>query len=52
MSESENKALVRAYPEDVWKKHDLDAIVRIAGGRFVDHWGERDTAGLLEQLRG
>ena len=133
MSESDNKALVRGYLEDVWKKHDLDAldrylaadyvqhskhaapgrdgvkvffralwaafteqsfsiddviaegdkavwrwtmrarhtgpflgvpatgkpitatgisIVRITGGRFVEHWGEQDTAGLLEQLRG
>jgi steroid delta-isomerase-like uncharacterized protein len=133
MSESENKSLVRAYLEDVWKKHDLDAvdrylaadyvqhskhaapgregvkvffqalwgafteqsfsiddviaegdkavwrwtmrarhsgpflgipatgrtitatgisIVRIAGGRFVEHWGEQDTAGLMAQLRG
>lgn len=133
MSEHENKALVTAYLEDVWKKHDLDAldrylaadyvqhskhaaagregvkqffralwaafteqrfsiddiiaegdravwrwtmrarhsgpflnmpatgktittsgisIVRIAGGRFVEHWGEQDTAGLIEQLRG
>jgi steroid delta-isomerase-like uncharacterized protein len=133
MSESENKALVRGYLEDVWVKHELGAldryvaedyvqhsrhatpgreglkgffkalwgafteqsfsiddliaegdrvvwrwtmrarhagpflgvaatgrtitatgisIFRVAGGRFVEHWGEQDTAGLLEQLRG
>ncbi len=28
------------------------SIVRIAGGRFVEHWGEQDTAGLIQQLRG
>ena len=28
------------------------SIVRIAGGRFVEHWGEQDTAGLMAQLRG
>lgn len=27
------------------------SIVRIAGGRFVEHWGEQDTAGLMQQLR-
>jgi predicted ester cyclase len=132
MSNTENKALVGAYLDDVWGKHDLDAIdryitddyvqhsrhaapgrdgvksffrglwvafseqtysiddviaegdkvmwrwtvrarhtgplygiaatgkavtvtgisiVRIAGGRFVEHWGEQDTAGLMQQLR-
>ncbi|HXJ23540.1 MAG TPA: ester cyclase [Polyangia bacterium] len=28
------------------------SIFRIAGDRFVEHWGEQDTAGLLAQLRG
>ena len=28
------------------------SIVRVAGGRFVEHWGEQDTAGLMQQLRG
>jgi predicted ester cyclase len=28
------------------------SIVRIAGGRFVEHWGEQDNAGLMQQLRG
>jgi steroid delta-isomerase-like uncharacterized protein len=28
------------------------SIVRIAAGRFVEHWGEQDTAGLMAQLRG
>jgi steroid delta-isomerase-like uncharacterized protein len=133
MSESENKALVRGYLEDVWMKHELEkidryvsddyvqhskhatpgreglkvffkglwaafteqsfsiddliaegdrvvwrwtmrarhtgpflgiaatgntvtatgiSIFRVAAGRFVEHWGEQDTAGLLAQLRG
>ena len=133
MSESENKLLVRAYFDDVWERHDLEAIdrymapdyvqhsrhaaqgrdglkaffrglwaafseqansiddmiaegdkvvwrwtvrarhsgpffglaptgkpitvtgisiFRVAGGRFVEHWGEQDNAGLMQQLRG
>jgi len=28
------------------------SIMRVAGGRFVEHWGEQDTAGLMQQLRG
>ena len=28
------------------------SIIRVAGGRFVEHWGEQDTMGLVEQLRG
>jgi predicted ester cyclase len=28
------------------------SIVRITAGRFVEHWGEQDTAGLMAQLRG
>jgi predicted ester cyclase len=133
LSESENKALVRAYFADVWEKRDLEAIdrymapdyvqhsghaapgrdglkaffrglwaafseqtnalddiiaegdkvvwrwtvrarqtgpffglaptgktitvtgisiFRVAGGRFVEHWGEQDNAGLMQQLRG
>jgi len=28
------------------------SIFRVAGGLFVEHWGEQDTVGLLQQLRG
>ena len=25
-------------------------IIRIAGGKFVEHWGQMDNAGLMQQL--
>lgn len=28
------------------------SIVRLAEGRFVEHWGEQDMLGLMQQLRG
>ena len=27
-------------------------IVRVADGKIIEHWGERDSAGLMQQLRG
>jgi hypothetical protein len=31
---------------------DNQSSVRRTGGKFVEHWGERDTAGLMQPMRG
>jgi steroid delta-isomerase-like uncharacterized protein len=28
------------------------SLVRLADGKFVEHWGEQDMLGLMQQLRG
>jgi hypothetical protein len=41
MTLDENKALARRFYEDV---------IRVAGGRIVERWNQRDLLGLMQQL--
>ena len=37
MSTEENKVVVRRYIEEVWNRHDLDAIDELASPHYLNH---------------
>ena len=47
MRAEENKAVVRRYVEEVWNRHDLDAIEGLVSPGYFNH-----AAGIAEYRRG